>query len=120
MSAQFIHNLKQENDLLKEGADAKRLKELFYASINAVLPPVWISYDPNWRSLSRVCAIATAEFAALLPEELMARMDEAMKRAVQGSVDRRRSDVIPMNTNIELMHILSHILRTSLSADGLD
>lgn len=106
VSAQFIHNLQQENDLMKEGADAKQLKELFYTSVNAVLPPVWISYDPNWREfIACACAIATAEFAALLPDTLIHRMDEAMERAVQGSVDRRRSDVIPMNTNIELMHI---------------
>ncbi|MGQ8875135.1 hypothetical protein [Paenibacillus sp. TSA_86.1] len=106
VSAQFIHNLQQENDLLKEGADIKQLRELFDASVNAVLPPVWISYDPNWREfIACVCAIATAEFVELLPDELIQRMDEAMERAVQGSVERRLSDVIPMNTNIELMHI---------------
>ncbi|PZT53345.1 hypothetical protein [Paenibacillus silvae] len=106
VSAQFIHNLQQEHDVLKEGADAKRLKQLFHDAVNAILPPVWISYDPNWREfIACVCAIATAEFQELLPALLVRRMDEAMERAVLGSVERRLSDVIPMNTNIELMHI---------------
>lgn len=106
VSAQFIHNLQQEKDVLKEGAEGKRLKRLFHEAVNTILPPVWISYDPNWREfIACVCVIATAEFRELLPAALVRRMDVAMERAVLGSVDRRLADVIPMNTNIELMHI---------------
>ncbi|WP_366296279.1 hypothetical protein [Paenibacillus sp. AN1007] len=106
VSEAFIHKLQEENNLLKEEADVKQLRQLFYASVHGVLPPVWISYDPNWREfIACVCAIASAAFSELLPDALIQRMDEAMERAVQGSVDRRLSDAIPMNTNIELMHI---------------
>ncbi|PQP81153.1 hypothetical protein C0Q44_22255 [Paenibacillus sp. PCH8] len=106
VSAQFIHKLQEDGSLLTEAADPKRMKQFFNAAVNAFLPPVWISYDPNWREfIACVCAVVTAEFAELMPETLMKRMDYAMELAVQGSIDRRLSDVIPMNTNIELMHI---------------
>ncbi|CAM4496286.1 hypothetical protein [Paenibacillus xylanexedens] len=106
VSAQFIHKLQEEGSLLTEVADPKQLKHLFYSAVNQILPPVWISYDPNWREfIACVCVVVTAEFAELMPETLMKRMDHAMELAVQGSIERRLSDVIPMNTNIELMHI---------------
>lgn len=76
------------------------------AACDAVLPPVWKSYDPNWREFI-ACSFAVAlELAeARLPASLVARIDHAMKRAVEGSIARRLSDAIPMNTNIELMHL---------------
>lgn len=106
VSAQFIHHLQDADSILTDQADAKRMKQLFHDAVNQILPPVWISYDPNWREfIACVCAIVTAEFATLVPGTLLERMDQAMELAVQASIDRRMSDAIPMNTNIELMHI---------------
>lgn len=106
ISAKLAHDLQAEGVIHADAADAKRLKQLFRKAVNQVLPPVWISYDPNWREfIACVCAVATAEFADVLPESLLQRMDHAMELAVQGSIDRRLSDAIPMNTNIELMHM---------------
>ncbi len=85
---------------------ASLLQARFAAAVNAVLPPVWQSYDPNWREfISCIFAVIFAEFEHKLPSELVARMDGAMVRSVGASIDRRLSDAIPMNSNIELMHI---------------
>ncbi|ULO08579.1 hypothetical protein H1230_07180 [Paenibacillus sp. 19GGS1-52] len=88
------------------GLDPKTIKQSLQDAIDEVLPPVWRSYDPNWREFI-ACAFAMIldHFAEILPHELVMRMDESMDKAVGASIDRRLSDAVPMNSNIELMHI---------------
>ncbi|TVY07062.1 hypothetical protein [Paenibacillus cremeus] len=84
----------------------KELERRFQAAVDHVLPTVWTTYDPNWREfIACDFAAVLAYFEELLPAELVRRMEASMVLAVRGSIDRRRSDAIPMNTNIELMHI---------------
>ncbi len=91
-------------------ADRQGTRRALEAAVDQVLPAVWKSYDPNWREfIASAFAVILEHFEDELPRELVARMDESMRRAVEGSIDRRLSDAIPMNTNIELMHIfVSH------------
>ncbi|WP_141499815.1 hypothetical protein [Paenibacillus luteus] len=71
-----------------------------------VLPPVWRSYDPNWREfVACTFAVILENFESVLPAGLVARMDDSMVMAVTGSIDRRLTEAVPMNSNIELMHI---------------
>lgn len=89
-----------------EATDPRKVKRMFKAAASEVLPPVWDSYDPNWREfIASAFAVILSLFEPKLPPDLVRRMDEAMVRAVEGSIDRRLSDAVPMNTNIELMHI---------------
>ncbi|WP_246061847.1 hypothetical protein [Paenibacillus oralis] len=84
----------------------RRVEEVFANAARQVLPTVWQTYDPNWREfIASAFAAILEHFEQQLPGELVIRMDEAMKKAVAGSIDRRLSDVVPMNTNIELMHL---------------
>lgn len=88
------------------GTDQKPIREALEEAAGAVLPLVWKSYDPNWREFI-ACALAVALelFEPQLPKALVAKIDRAMTLAVSASIDRRISDAIPMNTNIELMHM---------------
>lgn len=84
----------------------KSVEEALGRAANRVIPPVWKSYDPNWREfIACAFAVILEHFELRLPRDLIRRMDEAMDKAVTGSIDRRLSDAIPMNTNIELMHL---------------
>lgn len=106
VSAEFIDALWSDESVLNESAERKQVKRLFQSAMDQVLPPVWTSYDPNWREfIACAFAVILAEFDHRLPQQLVEQMEYAMKLAVAASIDRRKSDVIPMNTNIELMHI---------------
>ncbi|MUG25219.1 hypothetical protein GNQ08_22895 [Paenibacillus macerans] len=84
----------------------RRVEEAFSKAARQVIPTVWQTYDPNWREfIASAFAVILEHFEQELPGELAGRMDEAMKKAVAGSIDRRLSDAVPMNTNIELMHL---------------
>ncbi|XEC94113.1 hypothetical protein AB6A23_22690 [Paenibacillus tarimensis] len=109
ITAQFMQQLEREMPHMTI-ADRREAGRALEAAADQVLPPVWKSYDPNWREfIACAFAVILEHFEAELPKELVARMDESMGKAVQGSIDRRLSDAIPMNTNIELMHIfVSH------------
>ncbi|KAI7255265.1 hypothetical protein KC345_g11162, partial [Hortaea werneckii] len=86
--------------------DELTIRGYLQSAVDEVLPPVWKSYDPNWREfIASTFAVILSEFADVLPEDLVRRMDESMQRAVSASIDRRLSDAVPMNSNIELMHI---------------
>ncbi|UUZ82350.1 hypothetical protein LJK88_49575 [Paenibacillus sp. P26] len=81
-------------------------RESFQSAVERVLPTVWTSFDPNWREfISCAFAVILENWESDLPAELVARMDVCMRKAVGASIDRRLSDAIPMNTNIELMHM---------------
>lgn len=106
VSAEFIDALWSDESMLNESAERKEMKRLFQSAMDQVLPPVWRSYDPNWREfIACAFAVILAEFSHRLSQQLVEQMEYAMKLAVAASIDRRKSDVIPMNTNIELMHI---------------
>lgn len=84
----------------------KGVEEAFGNAVAEVIPTVWRTYDPNWREfIASACAVILEHFEQELPGELVSRMDESMKKAVAGSIDRSLSDAVPMNTNIELMHL---------------
>lgn len=88
------------------GADPTAVKLRLQEAVDRVLPPVWKSYDPNWREfIACTFAVILEHFEEMLPAELVSRMDESMLKTVDGSIGRRLSDAIPMNTNIELMHM---------------
>ncbi|KRE82531.1 hypothetical protein ASG89_14865 [Paenibacillus sp. Soil766] len=102
-----------EETLTRIGAELEKamgqgngVQEQFRNAVNRVLPRVWDSYDPNWREFI-ACSFAAilALFEEKLSPELVAQMDEAMEKTVGASIARRLSDAIPMNTNIELMHM---------------
>ncbi|WNS46794.1 hypothetical protein [Paenibacillus sp. MMS20-IR301] len=86
--------------------DERRIRQALQAAVDEVLPPVWASYDPNWREfIASTFAVILEEFSDVLPGELIMLMEASMELAVAASIDRRLSDAVPMNTNIELMHI---------------
>ncbi len=65
------------------------------------LPQIWQDYDPNWREfIMSTYAVLLIEFEALLPAALQARIDTALRRAIEGSIAR---DLRPGYTNIALM-----------------
>ena len=98
--------LKQDEYAAASDQERRAIRAKLTKVFDQVIPPVWKSYDPNWREfIASTFAVVLELFEAKLPAELVARIDQAMKRTVQGSIDRRLSDAIPMNTNIELMHL---------------
>jgi hypothetical protein len=69
-------------------------------------PTVWDDYDPNWREfIATVFAVILSEYGNVLPEATVEIMKKSAYMAAAGSVERYLADDIPMNTNIELMHI---------------
>ncbi|MGN8769259.1 hypothetical protein ACTNDP_06860 [Paenibacillus barengoltzii] len=90
----------------KINVSRKEAEDALARAADRVIPPVWRSYDPNWREfIACAFAVILEHFEPRLPRELVQRMDDAMVKAVTGSIDRRLSDAVPMNTNIELMHL---------------
>lgn len=103
ISAQLVDMLSSNTS---EASNSLDVKNIFQSAVNQVLPPVWKSYDPNWREfIACAFAVILANFERTLPNSLIDRMDASMIKAVGASIDRRLSDAIPMNSNIELMHI---------------
>ncbi|GEM_PF-742721 len=87
------------------GEGAHAVRSCFVEAANGIWPPVWQSYDPNWREfIACSFALLLEHFEDRLPVELTERIDDAMAKAVAASISRRLSQSIPMNTNIELMH----------------
>jgi hypothetical protein len=64
-------------------------------------PVVWIDYDPNWREfIGTALALLLIEDEPRLPPALVARIDAALRRAVDGTLAR----AVPASyTNIALM-----------------
>lgn len=90
----------------RQHVGGKDAEEALARAVDRVIPPVWRSYDPNWREfIACAFAVILEHFEPQLPRDLIRRMDEAMNKAVTGSIERRLSDAVPMNTNIELMHL---------------
>ncbi|MBN2982412.1 hypothetical protein JW799_14365 [Cohnella algarum] len=101
----FAANIGRALPGLLTGEAEPAVRDGFRHAVNEVLPPVWESYDPNWREfIACTFALLLDRFEAELPPGLVARIDGAMGKAVGASLARRLSQSIPMNTNIELMH----------------
>jgi hypothetical protein len=64
-------------------------------------PKVWRDYDPNWREfVGTTLALILLEYEEELPAELVGRIDIALRRAVEGTLERK---VRAGYTNIALM-----------------
>src|SRR6185295_19927809 len=52
-------------------------------------PVIWDDYDPNWREfIGTTLALMLIEYEALLPADLVRRIDLALRRAIRGTLDR--------------------------------
>ncbi len=64
---------------------------------------LWKDFDPNWRHfIGTTFALILTEFEARLPAGLPARLEQAIRRAVEGELTQGRDE--PYHTNIKLMH----------------
>ncbi|HET9224339.1 MAG TPA: hypothetical protein VFO07_17635, partial [Roseiflexaceae bacterium] len=64
-------------------------------------PVVWRDYDPNWREfIGTTLALALLEYESRLPAELVRRIDAALRRAIDGTIER---NVPASYSNIALM-----------------
>jgi hypothetical protein len=64
-------------------------------------PVVWRDYDPNWREfIGTTLALALLEYESRLPAELVQRIDLALRKAVDGTIER---NVPASYSNIALM-----------------
>lgn len=64
---------------------------------------LWKNYDPNWRHfIGTTFALILAEFESRLPAGLPARLEDSIRRAVEGELTHGRAE--PYHTNIKLMH----------------
>jgi len=98
--------LNQEEYAKATDEERRAIRAKLTSVFDQVIPPVWKSYDPNWREfIASTFAVVLELYEERLPAALVDQIDEAMTMTVQGSIDRRLSDAIPMNTNIELMHL---------------
>jgi hypothetical protein len=62
---------------------------------------IWRDYDPNWREfIGTVLAIILLEYEALLPHDLVMQIDDALRKAIAGTLAR---DLPATYTNIALM-----------------
>jgi len=70
-------------------------------------PEVWRTYDPNWREfIGSTFAIILDLYEDNLSEATVKRLEASMHETVNASIERRLADMYPMNTNVELMHII--------------
>jgi hypothetical protein len=77
----------------------------FKRSPEEPVPPqdavVWKHFDPNWREfIGTMYAILLDDFPEVLPDELVRRMESALRLAVEGAIQR---NVPASYTNIALM-----------------
>jgi hypothetical protein len=64
-------------------------------------PVVWRDYDPNWREfIGTTLALALLEYESRLPADLVRRIDIALRRAIDGTIER---NVPASYSNIALM-----------------
>lgn len=87
--------------------DKDRILNSYWQAVTDTVPVVWKGFDPNWREfIGTDIVMILAFFEEDIEEALVGRLKIALEKAAAGSVTRYRNHVCPMNTNIELMHIL--------------
>jgi hypothetical protein len=63
----------------------------------------WMNYDPNWRYfIGTDFAVLLLEYADRLPPGMAPRLEDAIRRAIEGELQEKR--LVPSYTNIALMH----------------
>jgi hypothetical protein len=63
----------------------------------------WFEYDPNWRQfIGTAFAVFLLEYPDRLSAELRARLEDSIRRAVEGEIQEKR--LVPSYTNIAIMH----------------
>lgn len=63
----------------------------------------WVHYDPNWRHfIGTDLAVLLLEYPDRLSPALTARLEDAIRRAVEGELQEKR--LLPSYTNIALLH----------------
>lgn len=63
----------------------------------------WFEYDPNWRQfIGTSFALILIHYSDRLPPQMCTRMDDAIRRAIEGEIGEKR--LVPSYTNIALMH----------------
>ena len=88
-------------------APAQRWHGTFLRFLDEPVPgpeaKLWQDYDPNWRHfIGTTFALVLEQFADRLPAGLPARMEDSIRRAVEGELTQGRDE--PYHTNIKLMH----------------
>ncbi len=64
---------------------------------------LWKNFDPNWRQfIGTTFALILIEFENRLPAGLPARLENSIRRAVEGELTQGRAE--PYHTNIKLLH----------------
>jgi len=79
----------------------------FYRSAEELQPTQfserWTHYDPNWRHfIGTDLAVLLLEYPDRLTPELTTRLEDAIRRAVEGELQEKR--LVPSYTNIALLH----------------
>lgn len=100
----FLQALVKDGMPQAQVLDMERKLEKAYISH---FPEVWRTYDPNWREfIGSTFAIVLDWYEDILSEATVKRLDATMRETVDASIERRLADMYPMNTNVELMHIV--------------
>lgn len=77
------------------------------SAVYDIYPVVWDNYDPNWREfIISTFQLILIYFENELPDQLVADMDTAARRAIRAAVARAKTDFTPLNTNIRIMHVM--------------
>ena len=81
------------------------IEDLFRQSLLETVPVVWGNFDANWPDFIATELAMIVSVGADLGPELTARVEAAGRAAVENSIRRWQQHFIPMNTNVELMHV---------------
>ena len=85
---------------------ARKIENHLNAAVVQEFPIVWTTYEPNSREfILMVLAMLVEHFEKELSPETVKRIDHSAALAVQGAIDRSRSNFAPLNTNIQIMHV---------------
>ena len=90
-----------------DNAQVKQICACYWQAVTETVPVVWRGFDPNWREfIGTDIAMILAFYEEDLESGLVWKLEQALERAVTGSLTRYHDHVCPMNTNIEMMHVL--------------
>ena len=103
LSARYARLL-AESPLDPEGR--KAAGEALRRALRETVPVVWETYEPNLREFAgMVFTMLLEHFDHDLPGCLVKRIEESSRQLILGAMDRARSDITPLNTNIRVMYI---------------